>query len=761
MARKKTQLTNIKENKKREQRRLRNINYRQKLKDDPSKAEKYKKVKEDAKRRKFNYTEKERQEREKDPNYKEASQALWRLEKRKKISTTVEVVDWSEFEKENLEMENKRQLSQQNRRRKERKIQSLNTQNLKEKNERLLKKVMSLRTQLSRKRKAEESLEQKNRDNYQRAKAAMPSTPLFFAETITKLMSSASPSHKTAVKEVLKKRFGRAKKLSKLFLSSNSSTTKKTVESLKRAKIKNLDRKRQLRVWKYRVRQFLENEENSRILVGQTIIDKELTSTSRKPKCWSGRRVQKLVLRYKLVDLYEMMKLKYQNFPYKLKTFCKLRPKHIVPAKYGTKKAKCVCTIHSNIDRKLTAINKMCKENHLEHLVVSNSATLNLMTMCAKKDKSEFNAADCIFRQCTSCGPEMVLDHFAELIELHKSTMISWTMWQNVKRNKLNKKTGLVTEKQYNEVTSMATSVNELFTLLLKELSTFSGHIFRAKWQWKQLRSLQATLPIGHSLIIADFSENMRIEFSEETIASHVSPMAITLFVIALYRHASDSTENNRHILFENINIFSNSQQHDSHLVHHFLKVFMQHCNRFPEQQFQILHRYTDGCSSQFRSRHCMRDVSYFREDHGVDIVCNFGETAEFKNITDGLGGVIKQLVKNSILSDPDLVLSSHEKLLQYVKQKFEFHINPGKDENCGTDRRELDRRVFYFVHDAEVERNRPDRLGKQLPGILQIRCAASQEPGFVKFRNLTCYCSVCLERSGKDINIYISSADP
>lgn len=584
---KKLKLTHHSNERTRELANARYKRYREKIKQD---AERSTNQKEKAKVRSKRQVDMEKEFR-KDEKYCAVQKAIWRTKndtRKQKVNTgrAAEVIEW-----ENFCEETKASVSQRKRRRQERRDRSLANKVVEEENMELKKKVKSLQKAVTQLRTKENSLS-----------------------------TNSLP---------------------------NTSTEAKGNLASKKAPQKRLTMNKKRSLWTYRVKQFMESDEISRFLPGQSIIDKSAAhGVQVKYRAWKGKRIQKRVLRFKMLDVYDIFSQKYPQYTYTFKTFCKQRPIHVVTASKGAKKMKCVCVYHSNVTRKLATLNNLCKKTeNCSDLMLSNSEKLCQVTICEQSHT-------CLLRECSKCGPENLLEHYFTLLHSHPQTIVSWTKWGNVLRKVSDKKTGTVIDKNYQEVIKKDGFLPELIDELMNEMKTFPMHVFRAIWQWRQLHRLQAKLPQEDALIIADFSENLQIQFSEETISSHVKPISVTLFVAALYRHKKESTTEEPQIIVENINIFSSSSKHDSHLVHKCTELLLIHATHLhPEKQLSRIHRYTDGCAGQFRSRHCMRDISFISTDYkNIDeMVCNYGETSEFKNITDGLGGVVKRLITDSV----------------------------------------------------------------------------------------------------------------
>lgn len=112
-------------------------------------------------------------------------------------------------------------------------------------------------------------------------------------------------------------------------------------------------------------------------------------------------------------------------------------------------------------------------------------------------------------------------------------------------------------------------------------------------WQWDSYRRIKESLPKNDILLIMDFSENIPVEFCEETIASHSKSFGLTLFPVCLYQHVNNKIE------MEAIVFVSDDTIHDSHLVRTFTDKVMEHIRvSYPEKKIHAVHRFSDGASS-------------------------------------------------------------------------------------------------------------------------------------------------------------------
>ena len=56
----------------------------------------------------------------------------------------------------------------------------------------------------------------------------------------------------------------------------------------------------------------------------------------------------------------------------------------------------------------------------------------------------------------------------------------------------------------------------------------------------------------------------------------------------------------------------------------------------------EVMHEWTDGCSAQYKSRHCMGDVSFSNSDFGYRTIRNYFETSHAKGPQDGAGANLR-----------------------------------------------------------------------------------------------------------------------
>ena len=90
------------------------------------------------------------------------------------------------------------------------------------------------------------------------------------------------------------------------------------------------------------------------------------------------------------------------------------------------------------------------------------------------------------------------------------------------------------------------------------------------------------------------------------------------------------STTDDPHVIMEHFHVISNDEKHDHHFTHYVQNQIAEYL-RSISCDVDIMHEFCDGYASQYKSRHCLGDLSNsFREFGYRKIVRNVFETACF-----------------------------------------------------------------------------------------------------------------------------------
>ena len=363
--------------------------------------------------------------------------------------------------------------------------------------------------------------------------------------------------------------------------------------------------------------------------------------------------------------------------------------------------------------------------------VYENLNNLISETMCSIPENEKYNKLSCLSRKCNDCGTNKLKLMTEELDDSDSAPSVLWEKYEyrEVKSKDIVRKKLVLVRKQ--------SKPKEIFEYLRYLLETFPLHQFRSSWQNKQQKHLVDNLPKNHCLLIHDFSENYRCTEKHEIQSSYFQKTEISIHVSLIYRHAVleydevDSTEEIPNIICEQFIVFSDDETHDHHFTHAVEKLINQYLKSI-NCDVQVMHEFTDGCSTQYKSRHCMGDFSFSCKDFGYQQgIRNYFEPSHAKGPQDAAGGYIKH--------QADLSVIRGKAVIQCAEDLYKFSVknlsNPGNTAVCK-------RRLFRLLKTVNRERT---RYFKPVPENRQIRQIRTTTNGNLTVRKLSCYtCENC-----------------
>lgn len=244
-----------------------------------------------------------------------------------------------------------------------------------------------------------------------------------------------------------------------------------------------------------------------------------------------------------------------------------------------------------------------------------------------------FYKLKCLKRECLECGVHMIRFLPEELDQTNTETRVQWEKFEycnvNGKGGKIFKKLVMVKKE---------TTPGEMFAYMKELLQTFPLHQHKVQWQNEQFRHLTSNLPQGACVCVHDFSENCRCSERKELQSTYVQKTEVTVHATIIYRHSImsydgiESTEDEPKIRQEYFYVISPDIQHDQyfvrevrHQIKHYLDSIGYTCH--------TMHEYTDGCASQYKSRHCFGEISNPDELGYTTFTRNFFETSHAKGM--------------------------------------------------------------------------------------------------------------------------------
>ena len=121
-----------------------------------------------------------------------------------------------------------------------------------------------------------------------------------------------------------------------------------------------------------------------------------------------------------------------------------------------------------------------------------------------------------------------------------------------------------------------------------------------------------------------------------------------------------DSTLEEPVIVTEHIFVISPDTKHDHHSVHQVRKLVAEYLEDI-KYDVEVMDEWTDGCSAQYKSRHCMGDVSFSNSDFGYRTIRNYFETSHAKGPQDGAGANLRHKADIAVIKGQEVIQKAED----------------------------------------------------------------------------------------------------
>ncbi|XP_053389228.1 uncharacterized protein LOC128552225 [Mercenaria mercenaria] len=365
----------------------------------------------------------------------------------------------------------------------------------------------------------------------------------------------------------------------------------------------------------------------------------------------------------------------------------------------------------------------------------------------------------CLKRDCTKCGVSNIKLMAQELDD--STSFVTWNRYEYVFTGKKDRNGKYIKKQQFVKVTS---TMKEMWDYIKNSLSNFPLHNFLCHWQRQQLHSIVDNLPEGHVVMVHDYSEDFKCELQDEIQSDYFSRNEVSIHVTVLYRHETENTESSSthvpNIVKEYAFVIFESNTHDRDTIHHVRKLLIEsYLKDQLKYDLKYVHDFTDGCSQQYKSKFCMRDVSFSESDFNCPTQRNYFETSHGKGEQDAAGSHVKNKAHMSVIRR-ECEIHNAKDLYLYLDKYFR---NPStssyKPRNGDT---KLKGRLFFYVEDSEIDRQRYTLKVKAVKENRKLHCIRSMSgnPGILYVRKISCYCPSCTDQDYENC-VYKGIIDP
>ncbi len=335
------------------------------------------------------------------------------------------------------------------------------------------------------------------------------------------------------------------------------------------------------------------------------------------------------------------------------RTFEKLKPCFVIPVRAKDRNVCCcqICITMQMAHQSLMAFRKKLKKKEgVESKIYEDVGDLISDTLCATPSRK------CMERKCKDCGINKLDLLNEEHCENNTHGTVKWCKYEYRTRS-----TSKGKDKKRLTLVEKETSPAEFLTHFRKCVEAYTLHDYTARNQHKQFRSLMESLPLEDAIVINDYSQNYTCRYKNEIQGVYFDPEQAEIHVSIIHRHArrdvdgDESSEAKPIIITEQLFvILPGDTEINSNSVH----VVREHLAKYFEAidyELKTLHEWNDGCASQYKSRHCLLDVSYTEEDFGFSVIRNYYATSHAKGPQDAAGGCIKRYADLAVIQGKSL----------------------------------------------------------------------------------------------------------
>ena len=445
-------------------------------------------------------------------------------------------------------------------------------------------------------------------------------------------------------------------------------------------------------------------------------------------------------------EVFLEFKAKYPGIKMGQRSFERCKPFYVI-APRSQDKITCCCRLHvetrmlfqSCMDFRRSTLAKI-EQSEIVPVFEHLSDIVN-ETLCAKEETNSYHSRGCLNRECEICGVDK-LDLMKQEEDVSpQAPTVNWQKFEYVTVGQ----TQEGKEKKKLQLVRKETCPGAMFDNFKTLLHEFSSHQFRASWQSKQMKNSIAHLPLEHVCCVHDYSENYSCTSQEQLQSQYYSQSQASIHVTILHRHSLkdvdgvESTIEDPVIITEHIFVISPDTKHDHHSVHQVRKLVAGYLKEI-KYDVEVMHEWTDGCSAQYKSRHCMGDVSFSNADFGYRTIRNYFETSHAKGPQDGAGANLKHKADMEIIKR-NVIIQNAEDLFKFA----ETNLKTPAPSRYQSENVQLKRRIFFYVD--KVNRDRRGRYFKEVKGNRAIHSVLSGSNSCsIRTRQLSCYCENCIE---------------
>jgi len=282
--------------------------------------------------------------------------------------------------------------------------------------------------------------------------------------------------------------------------------------------------------------------------------------------------------------------------------FCSLRPPNVLLLK-NSPVDQCKCRLHENFRLKMKSLGVEYDQSWWQKVLCTSG---DLLSQCWKSE-------------CETCKAGKLVKKPDEQSQTKIVTYLEWKKDLNARLTKI----------------AESGSMSSLYQLVMDELPTFQEHVRIKRIQSESFEHDKMNCRV----LQVDFAMAYSCEYQNEIQSALWARDSVTLFTGAVFFEGTCKT----------YLICSDTRDKGKSTVYAFMMYLYQN---MPQQTGNIQEViFTDGPSSEFKNRFCMkllRDISLKLKK---DVTWKYFATSHGKGVVDGIGGKAKSLVRQKVMS--------------------------------------------------------------------------------------------------------------
>ena len=285
----------------------------------------------------------------------------------------------------------------------------------------------------------------------------------------------------------------------------------------------------------------------------------------------------------------------------------------------------CLCVHHDNVKLLFEAIHK-----EVHQFPLYSSEAVDRFVCSTNNEK-------CMTGMCESC-PNWS-DELRSQASLDEP--VEWLQWERTEREVPRKREKPSKKKTKMEKVLKSGTVDDVISSLEEKMPAFLNHVFVKRKQSSFFEEKKSKLSAEEAVVQVDFSENYSCCYQDEVQSAHYDKRQVTLFPVVVW--TSDSCQSYA--------IISDELQHDKQSVAVFINKVLFDFIKKAHPQVNTVHIFSDGPSSQFKSKYIVQLLYSLRQNTGLNLNWHYFATSHGKGAVDGVGGTVKRAVFTAVMT--------------------------------------------------------------------------------------------------------------